>query len=55
MHYLYGVGGNARLYLLFRFIAVGVMVYIVVKTIRMCYTKQVTWRGTNYGADMVQR
>lgn len=36
-------------YLVFRPLAVFVMLYVVAKAIRTCRTHEVTWRGTSYG------
>lgn len=34
----------------FRILGVGIMLYVLGRTIRMCRTHEVTWRGTNYSA-----
>jgi cellulose synthase/poly-beta-1,6-N-acetylglucosamine synthase-like glycosyltransferase len=39
-------------YLLFRPLAVGVMLYVVGRAIRMCRTHAVTWRGTSYDSRL---
>lgn len=41
-----------RRYLAFRLCAVLAMCYVLLKTIRMCSTHQVNWRGTAYGVEM---
>lgn len=41
-------------YLLFRPLAVFVMLYVTAKAIRTCRTHQVTWRGTTYGQVLQQ-
>jgi glycosyltransferase involved in cell wall biosynthesis len=38
--------------LLFRILAVGIMLVVVIKTIRMCRTHRVVWRGTSYGKEL---
>lgn len=54
MGHLYGLGKIPRIYLLGRMLAVGVMIVILIKTIRLCYTRKVEWRGTHYGSELVQ-
>jgi cellulose synthase/poly-beta-1,6-N-acetylglucosamine synthase-like glycosyltransferase len=39
-------------YLVFRPLAVFVMIYVVGKAIKMCHTHVVTWRGTSYDARL---
>ncbi|MEZ6046278.1 MAG: glycosyltransferase [Planctomycetaceae bacterium] len=43
-----------RRYLAFRLCAVLTMCYVLLRTIRMCQTHQVNWRGTVYGVEMQQ-
>ncbi|QDU78398.1 4,4'-diaponeurosporenoate glycosyltransferase [Polystyrenella longa] len=43
-----------RRYLAFRLVAVLTMCYVLAKTIRMCFTHEVNWRGTVYGLDLQQ-
>lgn len=38
--------------LTFRWLAVFSMLYILGKTVRLCHTHQVSWRGTTYGAEL---
>lgn len=41
-------------YLVYRIFGVMVMIVICLRTIRMCQTHQVTWRGTTYGKEIQQ-
>ena len=50
----YAITRSDRRYLVFRWLAVGAMLYILGRTIRMCRTHQVTWRGTTYDASQPQ-
>lgn len=45
---IYALSRSQRRYIVFRIISVFVMLYILAKTIRMCQTHNVTWRGTIY-------
>lgn len=45
---IYTLSGSKRRYVLLRIIAVFVLLYILLRTIRMCKTHQVVWRGTTY-------
>lgn len=55
MNWLYEVSRSSRWYLLARPLAVAMMLYIVARTIRMCSTHQVIWRGTAYGKDLLSK
>lgn len=50
----YAITKSDRRYLLFRPLAIAGMLYILGRTIRMCRTHQVTWRGTTYDASQPQ-
>ncbi|MCA9039978.1 MAG: glycosyltransferase [Planctomycetaceae bacterium] len=41
-----------RRYLAFRLCAVLSMCYVLLRTIRMCFTHKVNWRGTTYGLEL---
>lgn len=49
---IYALSHSRLEYLIFRFIAVFVTLYIILVTVRMCRTHQVVWRGTTYGKDI---
>lgn len=51
---IYRMSGSPLSYLALRFLAVGVMLYVFVRTIRMCATHRVTWRGTQYDQAIQQ-
>ena len=51
---VYALSHSDRRYLLFRILAVGVMFVICWRTIRMCRTGEVIWRGTTYGKELDQ-
>ena len=50
----YAVTRSKLRYLAFRWLAVFVMLYLLARTIRMCRTHEVTWRGTLYTKDLQQ-
>ena len=45
---VYAISHSSRFYLLFRLFACVIMVYVVLRAIRMCSTHEVIWRGTQY-------
>jgi glycosyltransferase involved in cell wall biosynthesis len=49
---IYALSRSKQSYLAVRFLAVAVMIYILLRTIRMCRTHEVTWRGTTYGKNI---
>ena len=49
---IYALSRSRLRYLAFRVLAVFVMLYIIVHTIRMCRTHQVQWRGDRYGKEL---
>ncbi|QDU63837.1 4,4'-diaponeurosporenoate glycosyltransferase [Planctomycetes bacterium Pan216] len=51
---VYGLSHSDRRYLVFRILAVGAMYVIGYRTIKMCKTGEVTWRGTTYGKELDQ-
>jgi glycosyltransferase involved in cell wall biosynthesis len=51
---IYARSHSAMQYLPFRICGVFVVLYILAKTIRMCSTHKVIWRGTSYGQDIQQ-
>ncbi|MFO0948228.1 MAG: glycosyltransferase [Planctomycetota bacterium] len=50
---IYALSGSEQKYLAFRFLAVLVMIVILLKTIRMCRTHDVIWRGTSYDKTLL--
>jgi len=51
---IYARSHSAMKYLPFRICGVFVVLYLLAKTIRMCSTHKVIWRGTSYGQDIQQ-
>jgi len=49
---VYRVTKSSLAYLPLRFLAVGAMLWIIVKTIAMCWTHRVEWRGTTYAKGL---
>jgi cellulose synthase/poly-beta-1,6-N-acetylglucosamine synthase-like glycosyltransferase len=49
---VYRLTKSSLLFLPLRFLAVGIMLYILGKTARMCQTHHVEWRGTSYGKEL---
>lgn len=52
---IYALSRSKQSYLAVRFLAVAVMIYILLRTIRMCRTHEVTWRGTTYGKSLQEQ
>lgn len=48
----YAVTGAPIRYLAYRWLAVFTMLYILARTIRICGTHAITWRGTSYGRKL---
>jgi len=48
----YATSRSPLRFLAFRWLAVLVMLRILRRTIRMCHTHEVTWRGTTYGPEL---
>lgn len=51
---IYDLSHSRKVFLLARILAVAVMLIVVVKTIRMCRTHRIVWRGTTYGREIQQ-
>ena len=49
---MYRFTNSSMWYLPLRFLAVGVMLWIIAKTVVMCFTHRVEWRGTSYGKEL---
>lgn len=49
---IYALSNSDQRYLAVRFLAVGMMFHILARTIRMCRTHSVTWRGTTYDQSL---
>jgi chlorobactene glucosyltransferase len=52
---MYRLTKSSMWYLPLRFLAVGVMLWIIAKTVVMCFTHRVEWRGTSYGRELRER
>jgi hypothetical protein len=51
---VYRLTSSSLAYLPLRFLAVGVVLWILAKTAAMCRTHRVEWRGTQYGREMTK-
>jgi len=51
---MYRLTKSSMWYLPLRFLAVGVMLWIIAKTVVMCFTHRVEWRGTSYGKELTE-
>lgn len=49
----YAVSNSDARFLAFHWLANSVILYILLRTVRMCWTHKVEWRGTTYGAEML--
>ena len=49
---IYRLSYSDQRYLIWRFLAVFIMLYILLRTIRMCRTHVVSWRGRAYGKEI---
>lgn len=52
MYRIYGLSRSDRRFLAFRPLAVAVMLYVFARTIWMCRSHRVEWRGTRYGKEI---
>lgn len=50
---IYALSGSERKYLAIRFLAVFAMIVLLLRTIRMCRTHDVIWRGTSYDKSLL--